>query len=66
MSDTRENIEISVVIPVYGCPTAIPALHERLTNVLTSMNVSYEIIMVDDCDKMNSLPPVSTVPSENG
>ena len=47
-------MDISVVIPVYGCPSAIAPLHERLTNVLNGMNVSYEIIMVDDCDKMNS------------
>ncbi len=47
-------MDISVVIPVYGCPAAIAPLHERLTNVLKSMNVSYEIIMVDDCDMMNS------------
>ncbi|MBR6158769.1 MAG: glycosyltransferase family 2 protein [Lachnospiraceae bacterium] len=47
-------MDISVVIPVYGCPTAIAPLHERLTNVLSGMNKEYEIIMVDDCDSMNS------------
>ena len=61
MSEHNSNIDISVVIPVYGCPTAIPALHERLTNVLTGMGVSYEIIMVDDCDKMNSWEEVKKV-----
>ena len=47
-------MDISVVIPVYGCPTALVPLHDRLTTVLTKMNVSYEIVMVDDCDKMHS------------
>ena len=47
-------MDISIVIPVYGCPAALVPLHERLSTVLTGMNVSYEIIMVDDCDKMNS------------
>ncbi|MBO4889540.1 MAG: glycosyltransferase family 2 protein [Lachnospiraceae bacterium] len=61
MSEQNANIDISVVIPVYGCPTAIPALHERLTNVLTGMGVEYEIIMVDDCDKMNSWEEVKKV-----
>ena len=61
MSEHNSNIDISVVIPVYGCPTAIPTLHERLTNVLTGMGVSYEIIMVDDCDKMNSWEEVKKV-----
>ena len=59
--DNNSNIDISVVIPVYGCPTAIPALYERLTNVLSGMNVEYEIIMVDDCDKMNSWEEVKKV-----
>ena len=47
-------MDISIVIPVYGCPSALSPLHERLTKVLTKMNVEYEIVMVDDCDKMNS------------
>lgn len=59
--DNNSNIDISVVIPVYGCPTAIPALYERLTSVLSGMNVEYEIIMVDDCDKMNSWEEVKKV-----
>lgn len=46
----EETVEISVVIPVYGCPNAIGELHERLVKSLTAMNLEYEIIMVDDCD----------------
>ena len=61
MSKTEENIDISVVIPVYGCPAAIPELHRRLSEVLSGMNVAYEIIMVDDCDKMNSWEEVKKV-----
>lgn len=47
-------MDISIVIPVYGCPSALKPLHERLTSVLTGMNAEYEIVMVDDCDEMNS------------
>lgn len=47
-------MDISIVIPVYGCPTAIPELHKRLVETLDNMQVSYEIIMVDDCDEMGS------------
>ncbi len=54
-------MDISVVIPVYGCPAAVAPLHERLTNVLTGMNVEYEIVMVDDCDTMNSWEEVQKV-----
>ncbi len=47
-------MDISVVIPVFGCPGAIPDLCRRLNESLTQMKVSYEIILVDDCDKMGS------------
>ena len=56
-------MDISVVIPVYGCPAAVVPLYERLTKVLGEMKVSYEIVMVDDCDKMNSWEEVCKVAS---
>lgn len=57
-------VDISVVVPVYGCPTAIPELYRRLKSTLGTMRVTYEIILVDDCDKMNSWDEVKKV-SEN-
>ncbi len=41
-------MDISVVIPVYGCREAVPELHRRLVAVLESLNKTFEIIMVDD------------------
>lgn len=41
-------MDISVVIPVYGCRKALPELHRRLVETLTNMRVSYEIVLVDD------------------
>lgn len=40
---------ISVVIPVYNSSNILPALHHRLTAVLKQLNLTYEIIFVDDC-----------------
>ena len=40
--------EISVVVPVYRCEECLGALHERLTNTLTGMGVTYELVFVDD------------------
>ncbi len=54
-------MDISVVIPVYGCPSAVAPLHERLSAVLSDMGVEYEIIMVDDCDAMRSWDEVKAV-----
>lgn len=41
-------MDISVVIPVYGCRKALPELHRRLCAILDGMAVSYEIILVND------------------
>lgn len=42
-------VELSVVVPVYGCADCLEALHRRLTPVLQACTPSYEIILVDDC-----------------
>ncbi len=57
----KEQIDISVVIPVYGCPEAIPELHRRLTDTLVHMNIGYEIILVDDRDGMGSWDEIKKV-----
>ncbi|MBV9861819.1 MAG: glycosyltransferase family 2 protein [Alphaproteobacteria bacterium] len=44
----RRPIEISVVIPVYGCSLSLRPLHERLTAVLSNLGQPYEIVFVDD------------------
>ncbi|MBR2529856.1 MAG: glycosyltransferase, partial [Lachnospiraceae bacterium] len=54
-------MDISIVIPVYGCPSALVPLYDKLTSVLGGMGVTYEIVMVDDCDKMNSWEEVQKV-----
>lgn len=41
-------LELSVVVPVYGCAGCLEVLHQRLTSVLASLP-SYEIVLVDDC-----------------
>ncbi len=44
--------ELSIVIPLYNEYEVIPMMHERLTGVLASLGVSYELLLVDDgsCD----------------
>lgn len=54
-------MDISIVIPVYGCPGAIPELHRRLVETLEGMGVSFEIIMVDDHDDMGSWDQIKAV-----
>ena len=47
-------MDISVVIPVYGCRAALHDLHKRLTDTLTKITNDYEIILVNDACPQNS------------
>ena len=47
-------MDISVVIPVYGCKAALPELHRRLTESLSQITNEYELILVDDNCPQNS------------
>ncbi len=47
-------MDISVVVPVYGCRAALPELYRRLTETLTSMDKSFELIFVNDNCPQNS------------
>ncbi len=47
-------MKISVVIPIYGCRAALPELHRRLTDSVSSIASDYEIILVNDNCPQNS------------
>ena len=47
-------MDISVVIPVYGCRAALPELHRRLVETLQQITSEFEIVLVDDCCPQNS------------
>jgi polyisoprenyl-phosphate glycosyltransferase len=42
------EVQLSVVVPVYGCADCLVALHERLTATLAPMTGSYELVFIDD------------------
>jgi polyisoprenyl-phosphate glycosyltransferase len=44
----EERVQLSVVVPVYGCAGCLPALHERLTRSVGQITSSYELVFVDD------------------
>ena len=46
---SRPNqIELSVVVPVYACAGCLVALHERLTRSVSAIVDRYELVFVDD------------------
>lgn len=47
-------MEISVVVPVYGCRAALEELHMRLVTTLKKITQCYEIIFVNDACPQNS------------
>ncbi|MGI8410957.1 MAG: glycosyltransferase family 2 protein [Solirubrobacteraceae bacterium] len=42
------EVELSVVVPVYGCADCLVALHDRLTRSVCEVTDRYEIVFVDD------------------
>jgi polyisoprenyl-phosphate glycosyltransferase len=42
------GIELSVVVPVYGCAECLVALHRRLTHSVAQVTERYELVFIDD------------------
>jgi polyisoprenyl-phosphate glycosyltransferase len=43
-----DEVQLSVVVPVYGCADCLVALHQRLTRTVGQMTNCYELVFVDD------------------
>jgi polyisoprenyl-phosphate glycosyltransferase len=54
-------MDISVVVPVYGCRAALPELHRRLVSALEGMGKSFEIILVNDACPQNSWEEIELI-----
>ncbi len=52
--ENDSKIDISVIIPVYGCRAALWELYKRLSESITSLTDNYEIILVNDACPQNS------------
>jgi len=56
MVDSKQNLDISVVIPLYNEEETVELLHQALDDVLSIMLNSYEIIFVDDGSSDETYP----------
>ena len=61
MTDSSNNILISIVIPTYKCENFILKLYERLTATLKSISDSYEIIFINDCSPQNDWQEIEKI-----
>ncbi|MDH5183736.1 MAG: glycosyltransferase family 2 protein [Gammaproteobacteria bacterium] len=50
----KNQIDISVIIPMYNESEVLPICYERVSTVLNSLNRSYEIVFVDDGSRDDS------------
>lgn len=55
VSNSEEDVEVSVVVPVYNEESNLDYLFERLTTTLDKLNIKYEIICINDGSKDNTL-----------
>lgn len=58
-------MKLSVVIPCYGCPTALVPLCKRLTDTVTKITDDYEIILVNDADPLGSWSVIQEICAED-
>ena len=58
-------MEISVVIPVYGCKAALQELYERLSITLSGITEEYEIIFVNDACPQGSWSVIESISSKD-
>ena len=55
------NVELSVVVPVYGCRESLRELHRRVAQAAAAVAPSWELVLVDDCDTENSWEEVAAI-----
>ena len=57
--------KISIVVPVYGCPSAVKPLCRRLGAVCTKLGKDYEIILVNDACPLGSWEEIQSIAEKN-
>lgn len=60
-----EDIQISVLIPLYNEDESLPELHDWIVRVMKVNNFSYEILFVDDGSKDNSWEVIKALHQKN-
>jgi len=62
---TGEIKKISVVVPVYNSASVINQLFTEVDKVLSSMNMPYQLVLVDDCSQDSSWEIIKEIKSRN-
>ena len=65
LSQIHLAVLLSIIVPFYNEQEVLEEFHSRLTKVLDSLQITSEIVYVDDGSKDNSLDMVSSFTSIN-
>lgn len=63
---TENNIDCSIVIPIYNELPVVDELHSRLTKTLNETGLSYELIFVDDGSSDGTLESLKNIADRDG
>ncbi len=58
-------MDISVVVPVYGCRAALHELHRRLVESVSTITDDFEIVLVNDACPQNSCEVIEEICKED-
>jgi len=58
-------MDVSIVIPIFNEELNIIMLHRRLSSVMATLNVSYELLFINDGSKDNSLSLIKQLSTED-
>ena len=54
-------MDVSIVVPVYGCRAALPELYNRISYEISKLFKTYEIIFVNDSCPQNSWEVIENI-----
>jgi dolichol-phosphate mannosyltransferase len=61
----EDTVDLSVVVPVYGCADCLDALWDRLTRAVREVTAAYELIFVDDRSRDDAWPKLQQLASKD-
>jgi polyisoprenyl-phosphate glycosyltransferase len=64
LAEAGETVDLSVVIPVYNSAPILPQLYARLSKVLDGLDMTYELVMVEDGSPDDSWRVLSALQQE--
>ncbi len=63
--ETKKQLDISVIVPLFNEEESLPELHAWIQRVLNDNGFSYEVIFIDDGSKDNSWAIIETLSGEH-